>query len=120
MSKVMIDIPYLEIQDLNQDGSLKSNVTQGKPTVVMIYASWCPHCTKAMPWFQKFAKDSEAVGVAVQLDSDVTSVGQAGKLLSKISKSPGVPTFAIFSKDGKYLRNHSGDRSYEAIKQALQ
>lgn len=112
MSKIMIGVPYLEYTDIDPStGSLK--IKTGKPTIVMVYASWCPHCKHAMPDFEKFAKMT-GMGAAVQIDGG-TSDQQAGQFLAKVNPSPGVPAFLGFDKNGKFVNIHNGGRDLKAF-----
>lgn len=115
MSKVLINVPYLEPKDINADATLKSYVGKGKPVVVLVYGAFCPHCRNVMPAYQDLAKNSKNVAiVAVQTDGDVSDK-EASKALSSVNKSPGVPAFLGFDKSGKFVKMHSGGRDIQAL-----
>lgn len=48
-------LPDFNLLD-SQGGTFSSTTTVGKPTIVMDWASWCPHCQKMMPTMNKMYK----------------------------------------------------------------
>jgi thiol-disulfide isomerase/thioredoxin len=119
-NKFMVGVPYLEDSDINPDASLKAHVNNGKPVVMMIYGLFCPHCKKAMPAYEQLANSLPNVTVvAVQTDGGPNDK-KAAQMLSAVNKSPGVPTFLGFNKEGKFVKTHNGGRDLEALKQFAQ
>jgi thiol-disulfide isomerase/thioredoxin len=115
MSKLLINIPYLEQQDVNPDGSLKDYVCQGKPVVVMVQGNFCGYCTQAKPAFQEFSKNTPSCrAVTIQSDGDASDKG-ASKNLSSVNKSQGVPAFLGFNKQGKFVALHNGGRDMASL-----
>lgn len=111
----MVGIPYLEGNDINDDGSVKEYVGNGKPVVMMVQGNFCPHCTTAKPTFTQFAKSTPTiVAVTVQTDGSDTD-REASKKLSKVNTSPGVPSFLGFSSDGKFRSIHNGGRDMASL-----
>lgn len=45
-------LPELSLTGVNEE-AYSSNATLGKPTIVMEWASWCPHCQAMMPTMNK-------------------------------------------------------------------
>lgn len=116
MSKLLINIPYLEQQDVNPDGSLKDYVSQGKPVVVMVQGNFCGYCTQAKPAFQEFAKSTpNCMAVTIQSDGGPSDKG-ASQNLSSVNKSQGVPAFLGFNKQGKFVALHNGGRDLASLK----
>lgn len=116
MDKIMINIPYLENSDINGDASLKNHVCKGKPVLLMIQGNFCGYCTKAKPAFQKFAQMSpEVVCATIQTDGS-PSERKAGQMLSSVNKSPGVPAYLGFDRNGKFVSVHSGGRDVQDLK----
>lgn len=115
MSKILINVPYLEGQDINADGSLKAYVGKGKPVVLMVYGSFCPHCRNAMPAYQDLAKAAKNVTVVTVQSDGGESDKAASRALSKVNTSPGVPAFLGFGKDGKFKGMHNGGRDMQAL-----
>jgi thiol-disulfide isomerase/thioredoxin len=116
MSKILVGIPYLEDTDINPDGSLKPHVGNGKPVILMVQGDFCGYCTKAKPDFQKFAKSSNVVAVTIQTDGG-ESDRKASKAIAVVNKSPGVPAFLGFDKNGKYVKTHQGNRDFASLEQ---
>lgn len=114
MSKILIDIPYLEGQDLNPDGTLKPHVTKGKPTVVMVQGNFCGYCTQAKPAFQQLASSPNITCVTIQTDGKEGD-REASQIISGVFKSPGVPAFLGFNKEGKFVRAHEGGRDTASL-----
>ena len=41
----------------NDSMTLEDAIAEGKPTVVLFYADWCPHCQNFAPTFKNLSKD---------------------------------------------------------------
>lgn len=120
MSKILVNIPYLEGSDINPDGSLKPHVGKGKPVVMMIQGDFCPHCTTAKPAFQQFAQSMPSVvAVTVQTDGGPGDQ-QASQALAKVNRSPGVPAFLGFSSKGVFVAPHEGGRDLQSLQKFAQ
>ena len=44
------------VEELRSLGDVESAVKAGKPTVIMFYAPWCPHCRNTKPVLDKVAE----------------------------------------------------------------
>lgn len=117
MSKYLINVPYLEDSDFNQDNSLKPYVNKGKPCVVMVQGLFCGYCGKAKPAFQQVAQStSDVVCATMQIDGG-PSEKTAAKRLAKIDPSyRGVPIYLGFGSNGKYIKTHNGGRDANSLK----
>jgi len=103
------NIGYLEDIDfsgkkLNLDGNI----------MVMIWASWCPHCVSAHPEYQEFAdemsKNKNILVTCIQADGVRESEKNLGKdLKNKIDGFQGFPTF-VFYKNGNLVDTLEGER----------
>jgi thiol-disulfide isomerase/thioredoxin len=113
----MVGVPYLEDSDINSDASLKSHVNNDKPVVMMVQGNFCPHCNNAKPAFQQLAQSMPNVAVVTVQTDGGPSDKKASQMLSAVNKSPGVPAFLGFSKEGKFVKTHSGNRDLESLKQ---
>ena len=112
----MVGVPYLEVSDINSDGSLKSHVGNGKPVILMVYGSFCPHCKNAMPAYQEFASTTPScVAATVQSDGDAEDK-KAAQALAPVNKSQGVPAFLGFNSQGKFVNMHQGGRDAASLK----
>ena len=115
-NKYLIEIPYLEDSDFNNDNSLKSYVGQGLPVVVMAQGAFCGYCTKAKPAFKKFAEENKNVrAVTLQIDGGPTEKKAAKRISALDSSYRGVPTYLGFDKNGKYVGTHQGGRDAKSL-----
>ena len=111
MSKILVNIPYLEGSDVNDDGSINLNGT----VVLMIQGNFCGYCTQAKPAFQNLSKSlpNGIICATVQMDGQ-ESDKEASRKLSVVNKSPGVPSFLGF-KNGKFVKMHTGGRDEASL-----
>lgn len=111
MDKKLYNIPYLEEQDINEDGSLKSHVTKKKPTLVMVQGNFCGYCTQAKPDFQKLANNPYFSVATVMIDGSESEK----RASSKLPKTQGVPAYIGFTSDGKNGIIHNGNRDAQSL-----
>ena len=116
-NKFMVGVPYLEDSDINPDASLKSHVNNGRAVVMMVQGNFCPHCNNAKPAFQQLAQSMPNIAVVTVQTDGGPSDKKAAQMLSAVNKSPGVPAFLGFSREGKFVKTHSGNRDLESLKQ---
>jgi thiol-disulfide isomerase/thioredoxin len=113
----MENVSYLEVHDFDSDGNIKPYVCNGKSVIIMAQASYCGHCTKAIPEFEKFAKSQPNVVVATVVSDGEESEKSVNEFFKKWDKYyMGVPTYFGFTVDGKYKNTHQGGRDYISIK----
>lgn len=110
----MIGVPYLEVNDINPDASLKQHVTQNRPTVVLVYGGFCGYCRAMMPDFQNLCRRNRCRAVAVKIDGDEGDKAVA-EILKTVNTSPGVPAILGFNGSGKFVKIHDGQRNVEAM-----
>ncbi|CCA61401.1 hypothetical protein AV955_gp044 [Diadromus pulchellus ascovirus 4a] len=89
---------YLRRGDFASDGRLANPYFKNKIVVVMVYASWCPHCHDAQPDFQAAADSTRSyVFAAIQTDGDVPGERESLEILPKILYDyRGFPDYAYF------------------------
>ncbi len=116
MSKILIEVPYLEESDVNPDGSLKPHVNQGKPALLMVQGNFCGYCNQAKPAFQQLARRRarDLSCLTLQIDGEPSEVA-ANKYISKVNKSPGVPAYLGFNRNGKFVAVHTGGRDEKSL-----
>jgi thiol-disulfide isomerase/thioredoxin len=111
-------IAYLESTDYDKDGNLvNADILSGKNIVVMIQASWCPHCTSAKPEFQKFAnKHADKVFCAtIQVDGERDGEKKLSSLIEELfPKLRGYPDYALY-KNLKLVDNQITGRKVEHL-----
>lgn len=110
-----INIPYLEkSHDLNEDGSLKSHVTNGKPAVVLVFGNFCGFCTRIKPDFQDAANTMRNNGVqfcVAQLDlKEEPDTIHAANHIMNVSQNRGVPLVIGYKSSGEPVK-YNGDRT---------
>lgn len=116
----MIGVPYLQKEDLNNNGSLKNS--NDVPSIVMIQGNFCGFCTKAKPAYQQFGKkynnlrkNGKKVFNVYTAQSDDPDSKEAAGLISNIVKINGVPAFVGFDKTGKFVSVYNGERSVKGF-----
>ena len=117
MSKILYNINYLEEQDVNPDGSLKSHVTKGKPTLVMVQGNFCGYCTQAKPAFQKYANNNKGkvLCATIQGDGEIKGEKELGSRLQKIKYGfRGYPDYVKY-KGGKKVPGEISGRTLEDL-----
>ena len=106
-----------------------------KPTVLVFWVSWCPHCRNELPAIQNLSEefDGKAHFIGVSLDRDVSDalkVVQGGSLtfpnaFANLSADHtviadyvigGVPAIFVIDKGGGIKARHDGETSAEEIR----
>ncbi|KAG0601942.1 hypothetical protein M758_11G149800 [Ceratodon purpureus] len=82
-----------------------------RPTFVMFYAPWCPHCQRLHPIWTQLAGVLSKKGYNVQLA--IVDATKHSRLADKY-EVPGFPTLIMF-KDGKPVGRHRGARDIDTL-----
>ena len=61
-------VPDFTLDDINGDPLTLSEVQKDK-TLILFWASWCPHCNEMMPYIKSWVKQHNMEVVAVSLDT---------------------------------------------------
>jgi len=69
--KVGSVVPDFTLNDINGDPVTLSEIQKDK-TLVLFWASWCPHCNEMMPFIKNWVKQHNMEVVAVSLDTSKT------------------------------------------------
>jgi thiol-disulfide isomerase/thioredoxin len=120
MPEHLTGVGYLEDMDVDDQGKLLNPEISGKtPTILFIYASWCPHCTSVIPVIQDFVNSNKGkVNVlAIQADDERPSVKSlSARLKSTYPQFKGFPTFVKY--DGKKpSKKQLKDRSMQGLEE---
>lgn len=112
----MENVAYIEVDDINPDGTLKPYVTNGKPVIMMCQGLFCGYCTKAKPAFEKIAKTNPTFVFASILTDGEESEKAAAKFIKVWNEDHrGVPDYLGFDKNGKFKKVHSGGRDEKSL-----
>ena len=116
--------PNIAFEDQTSMYDIKS-----EKTLIVFWASWCPHCTEEMPKVNEWAKDQlDTKVLAISLDDNKAEYDLASKQLPNLSHYTdlkkwngkaakdyfvyGTPTFILLDKDKKILKKAS---SFEGL-----
>ncbi len=125
-----------DIQLKSLDGSVhKLTEFKGKPTILVFWASWCPHCRKEMPQLKELYQEEngEINIVAVAMDKDINKLKsyleelkpefpvftRNEKLPECLGEIRGVPTLFVLDENLSFIKKFEGETPNEEIKEAL-
>ena len=100
--KLNVDMPTFVLKDLDGKTTESKNIFKnGKKTLFILAAEWCPHCRAELPEVQKFyEKYKDKVNVVVVFTNSNTDLGK-----TKDYVKTNEYTFPVFyDKDGSILR----------------
>ena len=130
-----VALPDLELPCLGAGGTLRLSRLTGTPTVVNLWASWCPPCRDELPAFARLAQDGgsrlRVLGVASR-DSTGNAVAFAGEAalpfpsledrtgdLGRGLRRVGLPVTVLVRADGSIVRVHQGPALTDTTLRAL-
>lgn len=123
MNDLKIPVVYLDNSDFTSDGRLivPKDVPQSIPFLVMVQASWCPHCVNAKPDFQAFSEKHKGRVISATIQSDGSS--SLEKALSKridsiIPDFRGFPHYLVYV-NGRPVKTVDTGRSLSDLENAL-
>lgn len=110
------------------------DLMDGRPTLLVVWATWCQPCKKELPLIQEFARaHPEVKVVAVNLGDEVSSVksflsnlevdlatviDSEGRLTSA-AKVSSVPSLAILGTNGEVVARHTGELAAHTLDDLL-
>jgi thiol-disulfide isomerase/thioredoxin len=127
----MKNVYYLEDMDFSNDGTLVGfkKIKNNRPTLVMVYADWCPHCVHFKPEVQKISDEmnNETGKVNIAAIRADGKFSEEEKMLGKRVKDifgdkgfRGFPHVSFFDKNGKFKANFEDERSAKALKKFIE
>jgi len=129
-------LPDVALTDLNEQPVSLDSLTQGQPTVVNLWATWCPPCIREMPVLEEaqgrypgvnfvFANQGEHPATINQFLSEqnldlehVLSDRQGG--LGRAVGSQGLPTTLFYNAQDKLVDSHMGELSKASLARGLE
>lgn len=103
----------------------------GKPTVINLWASWCPPCRREMPVFEQVQKERQEINIVLLNQGE--SLGQVQQFLqtnkldlrnvlldangdiAKMFEQRGLPATLFFDADGRLSDVRLGELSYATL-----
>ncbi len=126
--------PDFKLDEFN-GGTIRLSDYTNKPTVLVFWASWCPHCVRELPVLDRLYKDLHPKGVnfvGVSLDRQISEGKDfvksrrisfpiaAGKPATAESyKITGIPTIFVLGKGGVVKARYAGAASESTIRSDL-
>ena len=100
-------VPDFELKDLNgKSANLGKIMKNGKKTLFIIAAEWCPHCKEELPEVQKFYDaNKDKVNVVVVFTNSQTNLGKTQTYV----KDNGYTFPAYFDENGAITRGFAVD-----------
>ncbi len=107
---------------------------KGTPTVLVFWASWCPHCRREMPQLKELYEEGGDIQIlAVSMDKDQEALRnyldelepnfpifvRNEELANCIGGVRGIPTLFVLDKDFSTAEKFVGETSNEKLKGAL-
>ena len=100
-------IPNFELKDFNRVSTKSRKIfNNGKPTLLVFAAEWCPHCRTELPEVQKFYDaNKDKVNVVVVFTNSQTNLGKTQTYV----KDNGYTFPAYFDENGAITRGFAVD-----------
>ncbi|NMT62672.1 TlpA disulfide reductase family protein [Marinobacter orientalis] len=129
-------LPDVALTDLNEQPVSLDSLTRGQPTVVNLWATWCPPCIREMPVLEEaqdlypgvnfvFANQGEHPETISRFLSaqdlnleHVLSDRQGG--FGRATGSQGLPTTLFYDARGKLVDSHMGELSKASLARGLE
>lgn len=126
--------PDLNLQTLNKQPIALSQFT-GKPTVINLWATWCPPCRREMPVLLEAQKNHPAVKfILINQGEDAATIEkylqQHVQGLNNVLLDPqgqtaektgmfGLPSTLFFDAQGKLIASHMGELTHASLNQKI-
>lgn len=92
---------------------IKPNITKREPGMLLIHATWCGHCKRFAPVYQKLSQKLRARFPCVAIESEELK-SDNGKLSNALSVE-GFPTIKFFDQHGRIVGDYNGNRNEQDI-----
>lgn len=131
--------PNFELGSVDGKGTIKLSDYTDKPTLLVFWASWCPHCRTESAVVQKIFTDLHDKGanvVGANLDDNITDALKfvtehgltypnafagtpTGRQVIETYGVQGIPALFLIDKDGTVKKQWAGEMSEATIKEAF-
>ncbi len=127
-------LPPIEGMEPGSDGLSNADLTDGKPTVLNVWASWCVPCHTEHPLLMKLAKEPGIRIFGINYKDDAAAarrfLGRYGNPFARVGADRsgrtaidlgvyGVPETYVISGDGKIAFRQAGPLTEAIIKEKL-
>lgn len=109
---LIVVVPLLIIYLISLINGSASEGFQTNGELIIAKASWCPHCIKAMPIFDKLVKESPIKTPNGTITVKLLDDKQNAKEISELDIQ-GFPSIILMN--GGIKKEYSGERSYDGI-----
>ena len=102
------NVPKFELKELNSGKTVNSEkiMNNGKKTLIVVAAEWCPHCKEELPEVQKFYDaNKDKVNVVVVFTNSQTNLGKTQTYV----KDNGYTFPAYYDENGAITRGFAVD-----------
>ena len=128
--------PEVALTELNEQPVSLESLNQGQPTVVNLWATWCPPCIREMPVLEKAQSDYPGVSFVFANQGEhpetikrflseqnlnlehVLSDRQGG--FGRATGSQGLPTTLFYNAQGNLVDSHMGELSKASLVHSLE
>lgn len=125
-TKIIVAPSYVS---LSLDAAIGGSTTlgalmDGRPTLLVVWATWCQPCRKELPEIQQFARANPGIRVVTvnlgddresvtafldELNVDLATVIDTEGRLTSATKVASVPSLAMLAPTGEVLARHTGE-----------
>ena len=125
-TKIIVAPSYVS---LSLDAAIGGSTTlgalmDGRPTLLVVWATWCQPCRKELPEIQQFARANPGIKVVTvnlgddresvtafldELNVDLATVIDTEGRLTSATKVASVPSLAMLAATGEVLSRHTGE-----------
>lgn len=129
--------PDFTLPKVAGEGNINLYKSLNKPTLLVFWASWCPHCRREMPVVQELYKDLKSKGmnaVGVSLDKTTNSAedyikdnsisfpnayagGDKGKKVVDAYGLKGIPAIYVLDKKGVIKARYIGQVDEDVLRE---
>ena len=102
------NVPKFELKELNSSKTVNSEkiMNNGKKTLIVVAAEWCPHCKEELPEVQKFYDaNKDKINVVVVFTNSQTNLGKTQTYV----KDNGYTFPAYYDENGAITRGFAVD-----------